>query len=45
MVLEHGSPLGLDGLCAGHAFMSVAYVFLMFVLHMLVAFAWFWSWF
>ena len=26
MVSEHGSPLGLDGWCVGHAFMSVAYM-------------------
>ena len=26
MVLEHGSPLRLDGLCVGHACMSVACV-------------------
>ena len=40
MVSEHGSPLILDGLCIGHAFMSVAYVFLTLVVHVLVAFAW-----
>ena len=27
MVLEHGSTLELDGLCVGHAFMSIYYVF------------------
>ena len=29
VVSKHGSPLTLDRLCVGHAFMSVAYVFLM----------------
>ena len=28
MVAEHCSHLILDGLCVGHAFMSIAYVFL-----------------
>lgn len=28
MVSEHGSPLGLDEWCVGHAFMPVTYVFL-----------------
>ena len=27
MVSEHGSTLGLDGWCVGHAFMSISYVF------------------
>jgi len=40
VVLEHGSPLELDGRCVGHAFMSVAYVLLMLVVHVLVTFAW-----
>ena len=40
MMLEHGSPVRLDGQCVGNAFMSVAYVFLMLVVHVLVAFAW-----
>ena len=34
MVLEHGSTLGLDGQCVGHAFMLVAYVFSMLVVYM-----------
>jgi len=40
VVLEHGSTLGPDGRCVSHAFMSGAYVFLMLVVHVLVAFAW-----
>ena len=36
MVLEHGSPIGLDGLCVGHEFMLVTYVFLMLVVHVLI---------
>ena len=40
MVSEHGSPLRLDGFCGGHAFMTVAYVFVMLVVHVLVAFSW-----
>ena len=38
MVSEHGSPLRLDGWFVGHAFMLVAYVLFMFVVHVLVAF-------
>ena len=34
MVLELGSPLGLDGLCVGHARVSLTLAF-----HVLVAFA------
>ena len=30
VISEHGSPLGLDGRCVGHEFMSGAYVFLCF---------------
>ena len=44
MVLEHGSPLGLDGQCVGHALMSVSYVFSMIVFYVLVAYAWCLSW-
>ena len=44
MVLEHGSPLGLDGQCVGHAFMLVTYVFLILVAYGLVAYAWCCSW-
>ena len=40
MVLEHGSLLRLDGKCVGHAFMLIAYVFLMIIVHVLVSFAW-----
>jgi len=40
VVSEHGSSLALDGRCVGHACMSDAYVFLMLVVHVLVAFAW-----
>ena len=39
MVLEYGSPLGLDGLCVGHACMSVACVSLTLAFHVLVAFS------
>lgn len=39
VVSEHGSPLRLDGMCVGHAFMSVAYVFLILVVHVLIEFA------
>jgi len=42
VVLEHGSPLGLDGQCVGHAYMLVAYVFLMLAIYVLVVYAW-WS--
>ena len=45
MVLEHGSPLALDGRCVSHTDMSVAYVFLMLVAYVLVVHAWWWSWF
>jgi len=31
VVSEHGSPLRLDGLCVDHAFMLIAYVFLILV--------------
>jgi len=31
VVSEPSSPLGLDGECVGHAYMSIAYVFFMFV--------------
>ena len=37
MVSEHGSPLGLDGRCVGHACMSVACVSLTLAFHVLVA--------
>jgi len=37
---EHGSPLGLDGQCVSHRFMSVSYMFLMLVVHVLIAFSW-----
>ena len=37
MVPEHGSPLRLDGLCVGHACMSVACVSLTLAFHALVA--------
>jgi len=37
---EHGSPLGLDGRCVGHAYMLVAYVLFIFVLYVFVAYAW-----
>ena len=40
VVSEHGSPLRLDGRCVGHALILVAYVFLMLVVHVLVAFEW-----
>ena len=43
MVLEHGSPLGLDGHCVGHSYISVASMFLMFVVYVLVVYAWWWS--
>ena len=39
MVSYHGSPLRLDGQCFGHAYMSVTYVFLMFVVYVLVVYA------
>ena len=38
MVYGHGSPLELDGLCVDHAFMLVAYVFLVLYDHVLVVF-------
>ena len=38
VVSEHGSPLRLDGQCVGHPFILVVYVFLMLVVHVLVAF-------
>ena len=44
VVSEHGSTLGLDGRCVGHAFMLVTYVFLILVVYVLVAYAWCWSW-
>lgn len=31
MVLEHGSPFGMDGQCVVHVFMSISYVFLILV--------------
>ena len=34
MVSEHGSTLGLDGSCVGHAFLLVAYVFSILVVYM-----------
>lgn len=40
MVPEHGSPLGLDGLCVGHAFMLVACVLIILVLYVLISYAW-----
>ena len=40
MVSGHGSPLGLDGWCFGHALMEVAYMFLILVFHVLIAFVW-----
>ena len=43
MVLDHGSHVRLDGQCVSHAFVSVAYVFLMIVVNVLVAYAWCWS--
>jgi len=39
VVLEHGSPLRLNGLCVGHACISVACVSLTLAFHVLVAFA------
>jgi len=37
VVLEHGSPLRLDGLCVGHACMSISCVSLtlIYLLHLL----------
>ena len=43
MVSEHDSPLGMDERCVGHAFMSVAYVFLILMVYVLVFYAWHWS--
>ena len=37
MVPEHGSPLRLNELCVGHAYMPVACVSLTLAFHMLVA--------
>ena len=34
MVSEHGSTLGINGRCVGHAFILVAYVFSMVVVYM-----------
>ena len=39
MVSEHGSTLRLDGWCIVHAFMLVAYVFLMLVVHVFITFS------
>jgi len=39
VVSEHSSPLRLDGRCAGHAFISVTYVLLMIVVHVIIAFS------
>lgn len=39
MVSEDGSPLELDGICVGHACMSVTYVSLILAFHVLVVFA------
>jgi len=39
VVSEHSSPLILDGLCFGHACMSVSCVSLMLSFHVLVAFS------
>ena len=39
VVSKHGSPLRLDGLCLGHAFMSVAHVLIILMVYMLVAYA------
>jgi len=39
VVSEHDSPLGLDGLCVGHACMSVACVYLTLEFHVFVLFA------
>ena len=36
---EHGSPLGLDGLCVGHSCMLVSCVSLTLAFHVLVSFA------
>ena len=44
VVWEHASPLGLDGQCLGHAYMSIGYVLPIFVVYVLVAYAWCWSW-
>lgn len=38
MVSEHGSPLGLDGWCVGHAYILVAYVSFMLVVYVLVVY-------
>jgi len=38
VVSEHGSPLRLDGLCFGHACMSVSCVSLTLAFHVFVAF-------
>ncbi len=43
VVSEHGSPLGLNGRCIGHEYMSVAYVFFMLVVYVLVVYACWWS--
>jgi len=40
VVSDHGSPLGLDGQCVGHAFMSVAYVLFLQVIYFLISYAW-----
>jgi len=39
VVSEHGSPLALDGLCVGHACMSVVCASLTLAFHVLVAVA------
>jgi len=38
VVLGHGSNLGLDGLCVGHACMSIACVYRTLAFYVLVAF-------
>ena len=44
MVSEHGSPLGLDGWCVGHAFILGVYVFSMVMVYVFVLYPWFSSW-
>ena len=44
MISEHGSTVGLDGWCVGHVSLLVGYVFLIPMVHVLVAFVFCWPW-
>ena len=44
VVLEHGSPIRLDGQCVGHLFMLFSFVLIVLMVYVCVSYAWSQSW-